>query len=54
MKLFKDRLIFWQENATGMLAVNERVVLNDQNDAQVVLGTGGVLERYDYFTTIYG
>ena len=54
LKLFKDKLIFWQENATGILAVNERVVLNDQNDTQVVLGTGGVLERYDYFTTIYG
>lgn len=54
LKLFKDRLIFWQENATGVLAVNERVVLNDQNDTQVVLGTGGVLERYDYITTIYG
>ena len=54
LKLFKDKLIFWQENATGLLAVNERVVLNDQNDTQVVLGTGGVLERYDYFTTVYG
>ena len=54
LKLFKDKLIFWQENATGVLAVNERVVLNDQNDTQVVLGTGGVLERYDYFSTIYG
>lgn len=54
LKLFKDKLIFWQENATGILAVNERVVLNDQNDTQVVLGTGGVLERYDYFSTVYG
>ena len=54
LKLFKDKLIFWQENATGVLAVNERVVLNDQNDTQVVLGTGGVLERYDYFSTVYG
>lgn len=54
LKLFKDRLVFWQENATGILAVNERVVLNDQNDTQVVLGTGGVLERYDYITTVYG
>lgn len=54
LKLFKDKLIFWQENAIGILAVNERVVLNDQNDTQVVLGTGGVLERYDYFSTVYG
>lgn len=54
LKLFKDRLVFWQENATGILAVNERVVLNDQNDTQVVLGTGGVLERYDYISTVYG
>lgn len=54
LKLFKDKLIFWQKNATGILAVNERVVLSDANDTQVVLGTGSVLERYDYFTTIYG
>ena len=54
LKLFRDRLMFWQEHAFGILAVNERVVLNDTNDTQVVLGTGSVLDRYDYVSTVYG
>jgi len=54
LKLFKDKLVFWQENATGVLAVNERVILQDANDTQVTLGTGQVLDRYDYISTVYG
>lgn len=54
MKLFKDRLTFWQEHAFGLLAVNERVLINDVNDVQLQLGTGGVLERFDYVSQIYG
>lgn len=54
MRLFKDKLIFWQEHATGLLAVNERIVLQDASETQVTLGTGGVLERSDYFSTLYG
>lgn len=54
MKLFNDKLIFWQEHATGVLSVNERILINDINDTQLQLGTGGVLERYDYLSTVYG
>lgn len=54
MKLFKDRLLFLQENAIGVLAVNERTLLNTADDAQIILGTGGVLERYDYISHTYG
>ena len=54
MKLFKDKLIFWQDHATGLLSVNERVIINDINDTQLQLGTGGVLERFDYLSQIYG
>lgn len=54
LRLFKDKLMFWQDSATGILAVNERVILQNTDDTQVVLGTGSVLERYDYITTVYG
>lgn len=54
MKLFKDKLIFWQENASGIAAVNERIILKDASDNKVQLGTGGVLERTDYISTMYG
>lgn len=54
MRLFKNNLLFWQEDAFGVLSVNERVILNDIDDNNIVLGTGDVLQRFDYMTTIYG
>lgn len=54
LKLFKDKLIFLQENGAGVLSVNDRIILKDQSSANIIVGNGGVLDRYDYFTTIYG
>lgn len=54
MKLFKDKLLFWQEHATGILSVNERTVLNDLEKNDIVVGSGGTLSRYDYISTVYG
>ena len=54
LKLFKDKLIFLQENGAGVLSVNDRIILKDQESANIIVGNGGVLDRYDYFTTIYG
>jgi hypothetical protein len=54
LKTFRNKLIFWQEEATGVLSVNERAVVQDMNKTNIVLGVGGILDRYDYFTTIYG
>lgn len=54
MRLFKDHLLFWQEHATGILSVNERTMLNDTNGNEIIVGTGDVLSRYDYISTVYG
>ena len=54
MRLFKDKLLFWQEHAVGILSVNERTVLNDLENNDIVVGTGGTLQRYDYISTVYG
>lgn len=54
MRLFKDKLLYWQNNATGIVSVNERTILNDQDENEIVLGTGGVLQRFDYISTLYG
>lgn len=51
---FNDRLIFWQNKAAGICPVNERVLLQNASDTDLLLGTGGVLDRFDYFTTRYG
>ena len=54
LNLFKDTLVFWQNNAAGVLSVNERTLLQDVNDTNIILGNGDVLQRYDYLTTEYG
>lgn len=54
LKDFKNILFFWQENATGRLASKERSVVQDVNNIQLALGTGDILERYDYIDYIHG
>lgn len=54
LKLFKNNLLFWQTDAFGTLAVNERSLIQDNNAGALTLGTGGVLTRFDYFTTKNG
>lgn len=47
-------IYFGQPQAIGRLAINDRSLISDGNSAQISLGTGGVLERYDYLTTNSG
>lgn len=54
LRTFKNELIFWQERAAGVLSVNERVQIATESNLPLILGTGGVLERYDYLTTNNG
>lgn len=44
-----NKLFFFQENAIGVAAVKDRYIIGENNSAgQLALGTGGILERYDY------
>lgn len=52
--VFKNNLFFWQDSSVGIASVNERSLITDGNNNQVVLGTGGVLSRYDYITNNNG
>lgn len=54
LRTFQNQLLFWQDRAFGKFAVNERAVITDQSNAALALGTGGVLERYDYISNIHG
>lgn len=54
MKLFHNNLLFWQTDAFGTVAVNERSLITDNNPGALTLGIGGILDRYDYFTTKNG
>lgn len=54
LRKFNNSLVFWQEVAAGILQVNERAQITDDNNLPLILGTGGVLGRYDYINTKNG
>lgn len=54
LRTFKNQLVFWQEYATGLLSVNERSMITDDSNLPLILGTGGVLQRFDYVTNTNG
>jgi hypothetical protein len=49
-----DKLLYWQEDAFGVLSVNVRSLIQDSSSAQLALGTGGILDRYDYISSTVG
>ena len=54
LKTFNNKLYFWQDNAVGIASVNERSLITDNNIAELTLGTGGILTRFDYVATLNG
>ena len=52
--VFKDKLFYFQPTAVGIAAINERSLINDGNVGQLTIGTGGILDRFDYITTMNG
>lgn len=54
LKRFKNNLMFWQEKSFGAFSVNERTAVSDNNNHEILLGSGGLLSRYDYVSTTSG
>ena len=54
LRTFNNQLFFWQTDGTGILSVNERAAVSDQSGLPLMLGTGGVLDRFDYLNTACG
>lgn len=54
LRTFGNELIFWQTGAVGKFSVNERSLIQDDSNSPLLLGTGEVLSRYDYFATANG
>lgn len=54
LKVFKNRLYFFQDSSVGVASVNDRSLIQDNNAGELVLGTGGVLTRYDYLVVSNG
>lgn len=49
-----DKIYFIQPTGVGILSVKDRTLIKDTNARELVLGTGGVLARYDYLTFVSG
>lgn len=43
-----NQVFFFQDNAYGLVSVNDRQLLRDETGSQLVLGTGGVLDAFKY------
>ena len=51
---FNNRMFAGQDKAIAVISVNERSLIQDNSKLSLTLGTGDVLERYDYLTTSSG
>ena len=47
-------MIFFQPEGIGRLSINDRSLIQDDSGTALLLGTGGVLQRYDYIATNNG
>ncbi len=54
IKSFGNKLFYWTDSSVGVLSVNDRSLITDSSGAELVLGTGGVLPRYDTIITKNG
>ena len=58
LALFRNNVYAIQENATSILSINTRALINSKDGSaisiQSALGTGSVIERNDYISTKYG
>jgi len=54
LKSVDNKLFFWQEKGFGTAAVNDRSLVATDAGTQLSLGSGCVLERYDYFSNNVG
>lgn len=53
--VFKDRLLFFQDRGFGTFQVNQQQLIQDvASSSELVLGTSGVLDRFDYISNIVG
>lgn len=48
LHVFRNQLYYFQNQAVGVASVNERSLISDGNANAVQLGSGTVLQRYDY------
>lgn len=51
---FKDRIYFYQNQAIGLLPIEQQAISTDQDGIDMVLGTGDIINQYGYISTNIG
>lgn len=54
LRTFNNQLMFWQTDGIGILSVDEKATVTDQTNMPLLLGTGGILSRFDYINAVFG
>lgn len=54
LEVFSGRLFYWQTSGFGVASVNTRSLIEDNEPGILALGTGGVLDRFDYISDKVG
>lgn len=54
LKVNKNKLLFFQPNGFGILPVGEKELLSTKDTTTLALGTGGILNRFDYISDSIG
>jgi hypothetical protein len=54
LRTFGNNLFFWQDTGFGIASVNRQSLIQDNNPGILALGTGGVLDRFDYISDDIG
>jgi hypothetical protein len=54
IKKWNNRVYFWQDKAFGLLPINQRALIQDQEIGQLQLGVSGILDYYQYITENQG
>jgi hypothetical protein len=52
--LFKQNMIFFQDDAFGTLSIRQRQLLQTEGGGSLELGSGGILDRFDLLSTETG
>jgi hypothetical protein len=51
---YNNRILFFQERGFGLLPINEQALISTNTTSKLVIGEGGILERYNYISTESG
>lgn len=52
--IYQNAMLGFQDKGVSMISVRERSLTQDSSGSEIILGSGGILERYDYISRIIG